>query len=751
MTDSPRLLVVSHPAVLPVNQLVYAELAKRGWSVDLVVPGRWRHEYGPLTPEPLPAFVCRFHRLPIAFPGRAQRHAYVTSPSRMLRRKRPDVVFLEQEAFSVAALQWGRAAHRLGIPFGVQADENLDRRLPSPVRTWRSWVLGHVAFVAARSDAAACLVRSWGTNGEVSFVPHHVPEWPALARPTSANFRVGFAGRLVPEKGLDILVDAVRRLSGDVELVVAGDGPLSEWLGAADLGGAVLRLMTGLDHAAMAEAYASMDVLVLPSRTTPTWVEQFGRVLVEALWCGIPVVGSDSGEIPWLIERTGGGEVVREGDAAALAAVLDELRAAPGKRCALAERGRRAVEATFAIPAVADTLGAVLERASPRRDRRPRVALVAHGVHDTGGMERACAELIRRGRKEFAFIVVAAELAPDLRPLVEQWVRIRVPMRPISAKFPVFFARAGLAIRLVKTDLVHTVGAIVPNRVAISSVHFCHAGHRSATGRLGPYNAPLFRRVNTWCSRFGALLAERWSYRAARVGVLAAVSNGVANEVESHYPGVRVAVTPNGIDADRCRPDADERADTRESLGISSGQCVALFLGGDWDHKGLALAIEALAKVRAQGDDVVLWVVGSGDEARFVTLAVTLGVEGSVRFFGQRRDPERFYRAADVFVLPSAYETFSLVCFEAAACNLPLVIPALSGAGVLVGKDDSGGVIVTREGASIADALGALARDPARRAKLGSEASRRAASFTWEASAASVFEVYRSLLADVGS
>ena len=64
----------------------------------------------------------------------------------------------------------------------------------------------------------------------------------------------------------------------------------------------------------MAAGYAQLDVLVLPSHTTPTWKEQFGRVIVEALWCGVPVVGSDSGEIPWLIELTGGGLVFPEGD-----------------------------------------------------------------------------------------------------------------------------------------------------------------------------------------------------------------------------------------------------------------------------------------------------------------------------------------------------------------------------------------------------------------------------------------------------
>ncbi|MBA2440381.1 MAG: glycosyltransferase family 4 protein, partial [Thermoleophilaceae bacterium] len=360
MMERGRLLVVSHPAVLPVNQLVYAELAERGWRVDIVVPDHWEHEYGHITPEPLPALAACFHRLPIVFGHRPQRHLYRARPLHLLRQLRPDVLFLEQEPFSAVGLQWGLAAHRAGLPFGVQAAENLDRLLPLPVRMWRAWVLRHAAFVAARSETAASLVRRWGATGDVRLIPHHVPEWPVPSRTADAAFRVGFAGRLVPEKGLDILVDAIHRLGVGVELVIVGDGPLRSWLQEADLGGAGLRVLTGLGHDEMAGAYATMDVLVLPSRTTSTWAEQFGRVLVEALWCGVPVVGSDSGEIPWVIDITGGGLVFPENDAAALAVVLGELRANPGERTMLAERGRRAVRETFGVPAVADDLEEVL-------------------------------------------------------------------------------------------------------------------------------------------------------------------------------------------------------------------------------------------------------------------------------------------------------------------------------------------------------------------------------------------------------
>src|SRR5262245_44858295 len=112
------LLVISHPAVIPVNQLVYDELNKRGLRVDLIVPARWRHEYASsrFNSTPLPRLADHFHRKRVLRAGRPQRHVYLTNPFAELRRLRPSVVFCEQEPFSIAAAQWGLAASALQIP-----------------------------------------------------------------------------------------------------------------------------------------------------------------------------------------------------------------------------------------------------------------------------------------------------------------------------------------------------------------------------------------------------------------------------------------------------------------------------------------------------------------------------------------------------------------------------------------------------------------------------------------------------------
>jgi glycosyltransferase involved in cell wall biosynthesis len=384
---------------------------------------------------------------------------------------------------------------------------------------------------------------------------------------------------------------------------------------------------------------------------------------------------------------------------------------------------------------------------SSERDRtRSRIVLVAHDVHDQGGMEHAYAELVRALHSEFDLTVVSATLADELLPLVARWHRIRVPRRPIFAKFLVFFVAAGRALHrdCPESNLIHTLGAIVPNRVDIASLHFCHAGFRSATGSLARPEAPLLRRVNTAASHRLGLWAERWCYRPQRIRVLAAVSDGVRQEAMRYFPGVEVVLTPNGVDTARFSPDEVLRHRTRQAAQVGEDTCVALFVGGWWDHKGLGMAVEGLAMTRAAGIDVVLWVVGTGDTPRFTAMARELGVEQYVRFLGRRDDVDSIYRGADLFILPSAYEAFSLACLEAAASGLPLVIPPISGSRELVG-DDEGGVIIERDASSVGRALRSLARDPAQRIHLGNEARRRAERFTWAASTAEVAKLYRSL------
>ncbi|MFN8024889.1 MAG: glycosyltransferase family 4 protein [Acidimicrobiia bacterium] len=361
-------------------------------------------------------------------------------------------------------------------------------------------------------------------------------------------------------------------------------------------------------------------------------------------------------------------------------------------------------------------------------------------------METATAHVARRAAEEFDVTVVAATIDPGLRALVH-WSRVPVPARPFALKFGMFWAVAGARLRMHRGDLVHTVGAIVPNHVDLASVHYLHAvvdddtrGSAAETGRLRGFHHALVHRL--------ALAAERWSYRPSRLRRFAAVSAGVGDDLAAAYPGIEVTITPNGVDTARYSPDPVDRARVRAEQAVADDELVAVFVGGDWVRKGLAAVIAALALAVRGGARVRLWVIGSGDADRYRALAADDDVADLVTFFGFRPDAEHLLRGADVFVLPSRYETFCLAAFEAAAVGLPLVVTPVPDVRALV-RDGSGGVLVDPTGstaAAIAEALRTYADDPARRAADGAAARARASAFTWDAATASVTDVYRELL-----
>jgi UDP-glucose:(heptosyl)LPS alpha-1,3-glucosyltransferase len=381
-----------------------------------------------------------------------------------------------------------------------------------------------------------------------------------------------------------------------------------------------------------------------------------------------------------------------------------------------------------------------------QRDR-PRVVVVAHRVDDSGGMERVHAELVRRLIDHYHFTIVASNIADDLRGRVD-WRRVPLPARPIPLRFVVFYGLAALQLRKVRADLIHVCGALVPNRADVASVHFCHAGFVAASGRLAPKGSTLPRRLNASLLRSLAIGAERWSYRPGRVKLLAPVSGQVAEELRAAYPGVAIEETPNGVDLDRFRLDYSARRAVREELGTDQNATAALFVGGDWDRKGLALVIRALAVARSSGGQLELWVLGAGDERRFGSFAVEADVGDSVRFLGHSPEPERYFKAADIFVCGSSYEPFSLALLEAAATGLPLVSTRVGVASALIEREgDPAGFLVEHEAGQMGAALAALAADAELRSRYGRAARQKAEPFGWESLADVVDKIYGRVLA----
>jgi glycosyltransferase involved in cell wall biosynthesis len=358
--------MISKACLVGAYQRKLEEIA-RFPDIDLmvVVPPSWREDSRVVSLERAHTEGYDLVVEPLVFNGSFHFHFYPRLQQRM-RGFAPDVVHIDEEPYNLAtfhALWLAKAASARALWFSWQ---NLNRRYPLPFRLIERYSLRHADYAIAGSEGAAQVWRQKGYSGPMAIIPQFGVD-PDIFAPTpkpgparlspshlgtsraqrdpAQGFVIGYVGRLVPEKGVDLLLDAVKDLQGLWRLHIVGKGPEQ-----AAIKDQVRRL--GLEHRVTLEEgwlpslrmphfYRQLDALVLPSRSRPNWVEQFGRVLIEAMACGVPVVGSDCGEIPNVIDDAG--LVFPEEDAGALRASLTRLMQDPDLWSDLARRGRERV------------------------------------------------------------------------------------------------------------------------------------------------------------------------------------------------------------------------------------------------------------------------------------------------------------------------------------------------------------------------------------------------------------------------
>lgn len=317
----------------------------QGLTIRHIRPRAWEDEFVRVEQADGAGAFERIALPMLGRPADPHRALYQTFDFSM-RGFQPDLIHAEEEPDSLAALQVA-AARRLWAPRAkliLHTWQNVDRPRNAAVR-WvtRQTLAAADAIFCANQEAAAILERH-GYRGATNVLPAVGVDMqtflPCPARLAHAGLVVGYVGRMVPEKGIETLIEALDLTGPGIEAVLIGEGPQRAALEAQ----VRARRLTDRIHfyppvppAQVARQICQFDVLVLPSRTTRVWKEQFGRVLVEAMACQIPVVGSDSGAIPEVIGDAG--SVFPEGDAASLADCLRRLQASPELRRELAARG----------------------------------------------------------------------------------------------------------------------------------------------------------------------------------------------------------------------------------------------------------------------------------------------------------------------------------------------------------------------------------------------------------------------------
>ncbi|MBV9279950.1 MAG: glycosyltransferase family 4 protein [Chloroflexi bacterium] len=358
-----RVLMVSKALVVAAYRAKLTELARLGVEITAVVPAEWQEGGGRQGLERAHDGPYALVVSPLRWNGHFHVHYYPQLP-RLLRTFRPDILHMDEEPFNLATYLATRAAFRRGIPSLFFSWQNLFRRYPPPFAAMERAVYRFVAHGLAGTGEVEAVLRRKGYVKPLTVVPQFGidPEVFSPGGRAGDGFAVGFLNRLIPGKAPLLTLEAFDRLPKDSRLTIVGDGPLRAGVEAEierrGLSGRVT-LRPRVPSAQVPDLIRELDAVVLPSLTTPTWKEQFGRVLIEAMACAVPVVGSDSGEIPQVIGDAG--LVVPEGDAVALSDALRRLYDDPGLRRELGERGRCRVLRNYTHARVAQlTYGAYL-------------------------------------------------------------------------------------------------------------------------------------------------------------------------------------------------------------------------------------------------------------------------------------------------------------------------------------------------------------------------------------------------------
>ncbi len=307
-----RILMISKACLVGTYQKKLEEIARLP-SIELtvVVPPSWKDAQGELELERAHTAGYRLLVDPIRFNGQYHLHYYPRLKQR-IAETRPDIVHIDEEPYNLATWHAWRLAKRAGVRTLFFSWQNLARRYPIPFSAMERAILRGVDYAIVGSQGAAEVWRSKGYTGRLAVIPQFGVDpdlfVPPARRDPGRGFVIGYAGRLVPEKGVDLLIRAAADLPGPWHLAIAGDGPEREALAvlAKQLGIRERVFFDGqIPSGRMPAFLQQLDTLVLASRTRPNWKEQFGRILVEAMACGTVVVGARSGEIAHVIGDAG--------------------------------------------------------------------------------------------------------------------------------------------------------------------------------------------------------------------------------------------------------------------------------------------------------------------------------------------------------------------------------------------------------------------------------------------------------------
>jgi glycosyltransferase involved in cell wall biosynthesis len=363
-----KVLMVSKALVVGAYHKKLEEMAKLGIDLHLIIPHRW----GKLYPEKIQGEGYTVHRLPAYLTGHNHFHFY-RGVDRLVGIIQPDVVHIDEEAHSAVTFQIMHHTNKRSTPALFFNWQNIFKKYPFPFSYFERFNFNHAAAGITGNEEARDVLRKKGCTIPLYVIPQFGVDLRDFSKRDSTDLKlrlfgapdvivIGYAGRLVKEKGILTLVDAFARLPAQTKLLLLGSGPLKRNIQKRTISAGVADRVVICDHIPstdMALYLNCMYCLVLPSITRSNWKEQFGRVLIEAMACGVPVIGSNSGEIPNVVG--GAGLIFQEGNAKDLSDKLQMMIHNKKMHQDLSKKGFERVREHFTQSEIAKKTYAVYE------------------------------------------------------------------------------------------------------------------------------------------------------------------------------------------------------------------------------------------------------------------------------------------------------------------------------------------------------------------------------------------------------
>jgi glycosyltransferase involved in cell wall biosynthesis len=376
-----RVLTISKPYVAATYRQKFAILSQDPrFEIGLICPKVWGRQACEAETGAKPYW---FQTLDIRMNGHNHFHSYVGLAD-AIDAFRPDILNVEEEHYSLVTAQAFSIARRRRIPTLFYTWQNIAKTYPPPF-SWIEKMVFRQATVAIGGNGESLeILRNKGFRGPLWEIPQMGVDFDLFApgdrsqtaRQTAKKALglspdicwVAYVGRLVEEKGIQILLEAAAQTRHkNIHLLILGDGPYRKTLEDKVLHLGLserIKFVPFVPSAQVPHYLRSVDALCLPSLTRSNWKEQFGRVLVEAMAAEAIVLGSSSGEIPLVIGDAG--LVHEEGNISALRSHLDLVAESPDRMHALRLKGADRARTNFTNGTVAAKFAQAFLQAAER-------------------------------------------------------------------------------------------------------------------------------------------------------------------------------------------------------------------------------------------------------------------------------------------------------------------------------------------------------------------------------------------------